>query len=162
MSTGTKERLDALLRDRSAQVDGGLLARHIVVTGRPAYRTAWLKSLSPTPAFTTEERHAIDDHLDLQADLGRHAQAESSRLFAESAAKGEHRAMDEGTGSAGGFGVPYYLNPSLVVVAGGVQQAQLLSYAKMCCPPRTIITPGLQHRPGSLRTARQQPWRTVR
>src|SRR5665811_1040273 len=59
-----------------------------------------------------------------------HAQAESSRLFAQSAARGENRAMTEGTGSDGGFGIPYFLDPSLVVVAGGVEQAQILSIAK--------------------------------
>jgi len=131
VSGGTKDRLDALLRDRSTQVDAGLLARHVIVTGRSAYRSAWLKTLAmTTPAFTVAERHAIDDYHDHVRAMDHHAAAESSRQFAEAAAHGEHRAMVEGTGSAGGFGIPYFLDPSLVVVAGGVEQAQILSIAK--------------------------------
>jgi HK97 family phage major capsid protein len=130
LSTATVDKLDAFLRDRSAQVDGGLLARHIIVTGRPAYRSAWLKSLTSTPAFTPAERHAIDDYHDHVGAMDRHAAAESSRLFAESAARGENRAMTEGTPSAGGFAIPYYLDASLVVVAGGVESAQILNICK--------------------------------
>jgi HK97 family phage major capsid protein len=131
LSPATLDRLDGLLRNRTPEVDPGILARHVITTGRPAYLSAWLKSLSSsTPAFAPEERPAIDDYRDHVATMDRHAAAESSRLFAESARRGEHRAMSEGTGSAGGFGVPYYLDPSLVVVAGGVEQAQLLTVAK--------------------------------
>jgi hypothetical protein len=130
LSTTTQDRLDGLLRDRSPEVDPGILARHIIVTGRPAYRSAWLKSLTSTPAFTPEERHAIDDYRDHQGSMDRHAAAESSRLFAQAAARGEHRAMNEASGSAGGFGLPYYLDPQIVVTAGGVASAQLLSVAK--------------------------------
>jgi HK97 family phage major capsid protein len=129
VSTGTKDRLDELLRGNSAQVDGTLLARHIVASGRRSYRSAWLKTLTTTTAaFTVEERHAIEDYLDLQVALTRHAQAESSRQFAQAAARGEHRAMSESSGSAG-LGVPWYLDPQIVVTAGGVQQAQILNYA---------------------------------
>jgi HK97 family phage major capsid protein len=129
VSDGTKDRLDSLLRDRSAQVDGSLLARHIIATGRSAYRSAWLKTLTATTAaFTVEERHAIDDVRDHQGTMARHAVAESARQFAERAAHGDMRAMSESSGSAG-LGVPWYLDPQIVVTAGGVQQAQILNYA---------------------------------
>jgi hypothetical protein len=125
----TLDRFDELLRDRSAQVDGTLLARHLVVTGRSAYRSAWLKTLTiTTPAFNDAERAAITDYVDHQGALDRHSQAEASRQFAERAAHGDTRAMSESSGSAG-LGVPWYLDPSIVVAAGGVQQAQLLAYA---------------------------------
>jgi HK97 family phage major capsid protein len=131
LSAGTVDRLDALLRDRSAQVGGSLLARHLVVTGRPSYRSAWLKSLNSSPsAFTPAERAAITDYHDHVGAMDRHAQAESSRLFAESARRGENRAMTEGTGSDGGFGIPYFLDPSIVVVSGGVESAQILNICK--------------------------------
>ena len=126
----TLDRLDSLLRNRSPEVDPGILARHVITTGRWAYRTAWLKSLSSTPAFTPAEREALTDYRDHLGAMDRHAQAESSRLFAQSAARGENRAMNEGTPSDGGLGVPYYLDPQIVVTAGGVASAQLLSVAK--------------------------------
>ena len=127
------DRLEALVRNHSPECDGALLARHIVVTGRSAYRSAWLQSLSPgPPAFDRAERQAIDDYRDCQAAVARHAAADTARQIADRASRGdiEVRAADEGTGSAGGFGVPYYLDPSLVVVAGGVRRPQLLTLAK--------------------------------
>jgi hypothetical protein len=130
LSTATQDRLDGLLRNRSPEVDPGLLARHVIVTGRSAYRSAWLKTLTTTTAaFTPAEREAITDYVDHLGALDRHAAAESSRLFAERAAHGDTRAMSESSGSAG-LGVPWYLDPSIVVVAGGVESAQLLSVAK--------------------------------
>jgi HK97 family phage major capsid protein len=133
LSPASQDRLDALLRDRSPECDGKLLARHIITTGRPAYRSAWLKSISTsTPAFTPAERLAIEDYLDCRNSIDRHAHADTARQFAERAARGdtETRAMDEGTGSAGGFAVPYALDPSISVVAGGVSTVQLLKVAK--------------------------------
>ena len=88
--------------------------------------------LADSPVFTPEERSAVTDYHDYRAQLDRHMAAESARQFAARAAHGDSvtRAANEGTGSAGGFAVPYYLDPTLVVVAGGVAASQLLSVAK--------------------------------
>jgi HK97 family phage major capsid protein len=133
LSPASQDRLDGLLRGRSPECDAALLARHILVTSRPAYRSAWLKTLTTTtPAFNPAEGRAIEDYNDCQVAIHRHARADTARQIAERAAHGDHevRAADEGTGSAGGFGIPYDLDPSLVVVAGGVERPQLLTLAK--------------------------------
>lgn len=65
----------------------GALARHVVATGRPEYRSAWSKIVSGQP-------HLLDD--------------------AERRAVAEARAMSLGTDSAGGYAVPWIIDPTVV------------------------------------------------
>ena len=75
----------------------GDLARRILVTETDDYRSAWMKLVSnPNAAayLTNEERDAVQ-------------------------AYEEYRAMSEGTNSAGGFGIPVFIDPSIILTAQG-------------------------------------------
>jgi len=72
-----------------------LIARRILVTETEAYRTAWQKKVTdPEAELTDEERKAI---LRWQ----------------------EFRAMGEVTTTAGGFGIPVFIDPSIILTAQG-------------------------------------------
>jgi HK97 family phage major capsid protein len=101
------ERLVSAVRQRTADCDGDDLARHVVITGSPAYGKAWAKSLSPVVAWTNEERSALDAYNALRA-------------------RRESRSMSEG-GTAG-LAIPYMIDTSLVITAG-VQSAAMLQVA---------------------------------
>lgn len=73
------------------------IARRVLVTENEAYRTAWLKMVTkPQGAMylTDEERHAM-------------------------MAWDEYRAGSEGTTTAGGFGIPVFIDPSIILTAQG-------------------------------------------
>jgi HK97 family phage major capsid protein len=84
------------------------LARHIVATATPEYRTAWAKILARrenSVVHTVPERHA----------LGRYLEA---------------RAATEGTNSAGGYGVPFDIDSAIIGTSGGLA-APVLDHCKM-------------------------------
>jgi HK97 family phage major capsid protein len=69
------------------------IARRVLVTENEDYRNAWMKLLTRTqPILTQEESQAIQ-------------------------AWEEYRAMSEGTNSAGGYGVPVFIDPSIILTA---------------------------------------------
>jgi len=70
------------------------IARRIIVTENEDYRDAWMKLLSnPNPMLSDEERNAVR-------------------------AWEEYRAMSEvSPGSAGGYGVPVFIDPSIILTA---------------------------------------------
>jgi HK97 family phage major capsid protein len=71
------------------------LARRLLVTENDAYRNAWMKAITDPqgPALWTEdERRAMQ-------------------------AWGEYRAMAENTTTAGGFGIPVLIDPSIILTA---------------------------------------------
>lgn len=73
------------------------IARRILVTENEPYRTAWQKLVTDPHAAATlsdEERDAV-------------------RAYAE------YRAMSEGTSTAGGFGIPVFIDPSIIMTAQG-------------------------------------------
>lgn len=73
------------------------IARRLIVTETEHYRTAWQKLVTnPNAAMSLseDERHAIQ-------------------------AWEEYRAMSEGTTSAGGFGIPVFIDPSIILTAQG-------------------------------------------
>jgi HK97 family phage major capsid protein len=73
------------------------IARRVLVTENEHYRDAWMKLVTDPQAamvLTDEERHAIR-------------------------AYNEYRAMSEGTTSAGGFGIPVFIDPSIILTAQG-------------------------------------------
>jgi HK97 family phage major capsid protein len=70
-----------------------VIARRILVTENDDYRAAWMKLLTQTtPLLTPEETRAVQ-------------------------AFQEFRAMSEGTTTAGGFGVPVFIDPSIILTA---------------------------------------------
>jgi len=71
------------------------IARRILVTENEDYRSAWMKLVSePHPMLTDDERNAV-------------------------LAYNEYRAMSEGTTTAGGFGIPVFIDPSIILTAQG-------------------------------------------
>jgi HK97 family phage major capsid protein len=83
--------VESLIRAQNGNVDGTLIAKRILATETPAYRSAFAKALtSSQPAWTSEEARAIS----------------------------EYRAASEGTDSAGGFGVPVFIDSSIILTSG--------------------------------------------
>jgi HK97 family phage major capsid protein len=72
-----------------------IIARRILVTENEDYRTAWMKLVTdPHPILTPEEQRAVQ-------------------------AWYEFRAMAENTTTAGGFGIPVFIDPSIIMTAQG-------------------------------------------
>jgi HK97 family phage major capsid protein len=92
------DRLDAVVRKRRYDFE----ARYIAAVGDPNYLTAFGKMLAnPTDAhyrFSREETAAV-------------------QAVSESIAE---RGMTEGTGSAGGFGIPISIDPTILLASNGV------------------------------------------
>jgi HK97 family phage major capsid protein len=71
------------------------IARRILVTETDDYRSAWQKLVTdPHPILTPEENRAVQAFY-------------------------EYRAMSEGTTTAGGFGIPVFIDPSIILTAQG-------------------------------------------
>jgi HK97 family phage major capsid protein len=71
------------------------VARRILVTENDGYRSAWMKlSTDPHAILTDEERQSV-------------------------LAYNEYRAASEGVTTAGGFGIPVFIDPSIILTAQG-------------------------------------------
>jgi HK97 family phage major capsid protein len=91
-----KEQIERALRTRNGDLDGDLIARLLLATENPYYRSAFQKvAASATPAFSPEESRAI----------------EQVRLI--------KRAMSIGSDSSGGFAVPVLIDPTIIMTAQG-------------------------------------------
>lgn len=90
-----REHLDKLLRTRNANLDGDLLARLLLATQNPHYRSAFQKYASNSQAYTNEEARAIE------------------------AVRHLNRAASVGTTTAGGFAVPVLIDPTIIMTAQG-------------------------------------------
>lgn len=85
------DHVDQLIRSRSRDCDGSKIAERLLLTETDAYRSAFHKAVTETsPVYTPEEARAIN----------------------------EFRAANEGTGSAGGFGVPVLIDPTIILTSG--------------------------------------------
>jgi HK97 family phage major capsid protein len=91
LATAQGDHVDRLLRTHNGNTDGGQIARRMLLTENDAYRSAFQKAVtSPAPAWTTDEARAIN----------------------------EYRAMSGGVDTAGGFGVPVLIDPSIILTSG--------------------------------------------
>jgi HK97 family phage major capsid protein len=98
-----KDHLDKLLRTQSDNVNGSQIARRLLVTESEAYRSGFQKAVTQmSPAFTPEEAVAVN----------------------------EFRAANEGTGSAGGYGIPVLIDPTIILTSGAAD-APLLQISRM-------------------------------
>lgn len=89
------DRIDYLLRHSTPDRDSSWIARMTLLTERAEYRSAWMKLVTqPQPVLTAEEAQAVN----------------------ECAA---FRAMSGGTDTAGGFGVPVLIDPTIILTAQG-------------------------------------------
>lgn len=85
-------KIEATLRRNTEHSSGDLIARRLLITESPAYRSAFVKAMTQAqPAFTSDEARAID----------------------------ELRAMSIGTDGSGGFGVPVLIDPTIILTAQG-------------------------------------------
>lgn len=94
LDTDQVDKLDTLVRTRSKNLRGDEIARRLLATETPAYRSAWQKLVTaPTPVLTAEEGEAVQRFQEL-------------------------RAMSL-TDAAGGFGVPVLIDPTIILTAQG-------------------------------------------
>jgi len=98
-----QDHLDRLLRHSDENSNAATIARRLLITESPAYRSAFRKVMNPAQSPVLDQ--------------------------AESRAVNEFRAANEGTGSAGGFGVPVLIDPTIILTSGA-SSAELLSMAK--------------------------------
>jgi HK97 family phage major capsid protein len=97
------DHVDKLLRSRNGDVDGAVIARRLLLSERDAYRSAFMKGVTESsPIFTPEEQAAV----------------------------AEFRAANEGTGSAGGFGIPVLIDPTIILTSGAAD-APLLQISRV-------------------------------
>ena len=102
LSARQGDHVEALLRKADENTDGASIARRLLVTETDSYRSAFLKATTQAqPVFTAEEARSIN----------------------------EFRAANEGTGSAGGFGVPVLIDPTIILTSGA-SNAPILDVAK--------------------------------
>ena len=103
-----KERLAKLLRTRNSDMDGDVLARLMLATENPLYRSAFQKYASGSNAFTSEEARAI----------------EQVRMVKRALSVG-------GSGGAdGGFAVPVLIDPTIIMTDQGSEN-DLLRLARV-------------------------------
>jgi len=97
------DHVDSLLRTRNALTDGSVIAKRMILTENDDYRSAFMKAVtSPAPAFTADEARAMT----------------------------EFRAMSEGVDTAGGFGIPVLIDPSIILTSGAAA-APVLDLARV-------------------------------
>lgn len=104
LSAEQGDHVDKLLRsvvsEDNPNTDGSYVAKRILLTESPAYRSAFQRvTMDPRPILTGEEAEAL------------RALEQLDRV--------EYRAMAEGTGSTGGFGVPAFIDPTIIMSAQG-------------------------------------------
>jgi HK97 family phage major capsid protein len=97
------DHVDKLLRSRNGDVDGAVIAKRILLSENDAYRSAFMKGVTESsPIFSAQEQAAV----------------------------AEFRAANEGTGSAGGFGIPVLIDPTIILTSGAAD-APLLQISRV-------------------------------
>ncbi|MGA1111075.1 MAG: phage major capsid protein, partial [Ilumatobacteraceae bacterium] len=97
------DNVDKLINTRNELTDGGEIAKRLLLTENDAYRSAFVKaSTQSAPAFSAEETKAIN----------------------------EFRAAAISPDSAGGFGLPILIDPT-VILSSGAADAPILSIARV-------------------------------
>jgi len=95
LSDAQREKAYQVLRTSSGDCDGSYVGRLMLLTENDAYRSAFVKLVTqPQPVLEAEEARAVN-------------------------AVAEFRAMSGTTDSAGGFGVPVLIDPSIILTAQG-------------------------------------------
>ena len=109
-----EQHMEQLLRSgHSVNLDSDLIAARLLATESDAYHSAFFKAVTePAPAWTPEENRAMGQYREV-----------------------ERRAASEGTDSAGGYGIPVLIDPTIVLTSGAID-APILSIATL----KTITT----------------------
>lgn len=90
LSPNQERHLENILRKQDANTDGAWIARRLLITESDEYRSAFMKAVSGGRFFTESEGRSLE----------------------------EFRVANEGTGSAGGFGIPVLIDPTIVLTSG--------------------------------------------
>lgn len=92
------------------QMDGSYIARRVLLTENDAYRSAFMKyvRMGTVAAFNPEEQAAVAAYQDFEV----------------------KRAMGEVTTTAGGFGIPVLIDPSIILTSGAAD-VPLLRYCRI-------------------------------
>lgn len=95
--------------DPDSQFDGSYVARRMLLTENPLYRSAFQKysRFGPMAALTHDEQRAVVDFQEFEV----------------------RRAGSEGTSSAGGYGVPVLIDPTIIITSGAAD-APILRIAR--------------------------------
>jgi HK97 family phage major capsid protein len=103
LATRQGDHVDRLLRTQNGNTDGAQIAKRMLLTENEHYRSAFAKAVtSVSPAWTAEEARAVS----------------------------EFRAMSGGVDTAGGFGVPVLIDPSIILTSGAAA-APVLDLARI-------------------------------
>src|SRR5690606_21935187 len=95
LSDDAKQRASQLIRESTKNTNGAIIAARLLLTENEHYQRAFMKLVtSPSPVLSVEESRALQ-------------------------AFEEFRAMSIGTDSAGGFGVPVLIDPTIILTAQG-------------------------------------------
>lgn len=115
LSPTAQDRLEELVRTRTADVDGRAIARYVTITSSDAYVRAFAKSLMDIrPAFLPEEIAAVNAY----------------RMIAPKATIAERAA---GEGGSFGMAIPVMISPEITISAT-LDDAPILQFAK------TVVT----------------------
>lgn len=95
LNDAQRSKVAALIRQADDNVNGANLARQLLLTEHPAYRSAWMKLINGRAAVLTDEERA-------------------AYLRYE-----EFRAMNIGTDASGGYGVPVLIDPTIILTGQG-------------------------------------------
>jgi HK97 family phage major capsid protein len=102
LSSRQGDHVDRLINTNSELTDGGEIAKRLVLTENEHYRSAFMKGVTQTnPAYTSQEAEALN----------------------------EFRAMSH-TSSAGGYGVPVLIDPTIILTSGAAD-APILNVARV-------------------------------
>jgi len=95
LDTGQMDQVDRLLRQRTPDYDPSYVARMLLLSEAEHYRSAWQKLVTQSqPVLTSEEARAVNAFTEL-------------------------RAMAGGTDTAGGYGVPVLIDPTIILTGQG-------------------------------------------
>lgn len=98
--------IERLIRTKNRNLDGDAIARRLLITESPAYRSAFAKAVTSTaPAWTPEEQRAMVQY--------------QTRVDEQSL-----------TDASGGFGVPVLIDPTILLTSGGAS-APLLDVSRV-------------------------------
>ena len=108
VSEENQARIERMFGKRSKWFDGDIIAERMLVTENPYYRSAFTKYANHGvgAALTPEESRAVAAFQDHEM------------RYYLSDAPGEQRAASEGTTTAGGFGVPIVIDPTIILTSG--------------------------------------------
>lgn len=95
LSPDQERQVEKLIRSNNGNTNGLAIARRLLVTETPAYRSAFVKGVFGYNNYSADESRALD----------------------------EFRAASIGTDTAGGFGVPVLIDPTIIMSSQGSSNA---------------------------------------